>query len=116
MALNFNTDNPQKLLAEFKKAIDEGRVSTWSYDKDNDFTHTPDQWKNRAWLRPKIETNKLTFYIIRPEKISISSEVYAIYHGRFIESMLHHCDTLFSEGSATALSTVGDDVAQAAQS
>lgn len=53
MALSVKTDNPSGLLTSIRKAIDNKVVSTWSYDKDGDFSHTPDQWKNKAWLRPK---------------------------------------------------------------
>ena len=112
MALYFETNDPPKLLNEFKKAIKEGKVVTWSYDKDDDFTHTPEQWKNQAWLRPKVETGRLAFYILRPENSSVTSLAYAIYHGRFIESMLLHCDNLFAEGRATALPAGNDNVSQ----
>lgn len=108
MALYFKTNDPQKLLNEFEKAIKEERVITWSRDIDGDFTHTPDQWKNRAWLRPKIELGQLKFIIIKPNNIPISSEVYAVYHGRFIESMLFHCDKFFSDGIASAFPASGD--------
>ncbi len=110
MALYFDTNNPQKLLDEFKKAIKEGRIATWSYDKDDDFTHTPKQWKNKAWLRPKIEDGKLAFYILRPKNTNITSLVYAVYHGRFIESMLLHCDSFFSNSIATAYPAGSDNV------
>ena len=109
MAVYFDTETPQKLLATFKKAIDDGHVDTWSYDKNGDFTHKPDQWKHKAWLRPKIVEGKtLIFSIIRPEGAKISSPVYAVYHGRFIESMLSHCDTIFVTARASALPKEGD--------
>ena len=112
MALYFDTNDPQRLLDEFKKAINEGEITTWSYDKDDDFTHTPEQWKNKAWLRPKIESGKLVFYILSPKNTNITSLVYAVYHGRFVESMLLHCDNLFSDGKATAYPAGGDNVLQ----
>ena len=46
MAINFDTDNPTKLLSAFKKAIDDKKIVTWSYDKDGYFTHTPEQWRS----------------------------------------------------------------------
>lgn len=110
MALYFKTNEPQKLLNEFKNAIRDGRVATWSQDADGDFTHIPEQWKNKAWLRPVIETNQLKIIIIKQQDITMSSEVYAIYHGRFIESMLVHCDKFFSSAVATALATDEDIV------
>lgn len=108
MALYFYTDRPKALLADFKKKIDEGHIATWSYDKDGDFTHTTEQWKNEAWLRPVPESDRLALYIIKPQSKKISSVVYSIYHGRFIESMLAHCDKTFTSGQATALAA-GDD-------
>lgn len=102
MALYFETSTPNGLLGKFKKAIDEGRIITWTYDKDGDFTHATEQWKNKAWFRPRIENQMLAFYLIKPKNINISTEVYAIYHGRFSESMLAHFDSLFTRSIATA--------------
>jgi len=111
MAIYFKTETPNKLLATFKKAIDDGHIKTWAYDKDGDFTHTADQWNKRAWLRPEVrEKTMLAMFILRPKDEKLSSEVYAIYHGRFIESMVRHCDTLFSNGTATAMPEGRDNV------
>jgi hypothetical protein len=111
MAIRFSTNTPKKLLASFKKAIDEGKIATWAYDKDGDFTHTAQQWKSLAWLRPKvIEREALIFSIITPQGSKISSEVYGAYHGRFIEPMLVHCDSLFTEAIATAFPADDDTV------
>lgn len=111
MAIHFTTDTPKKLLSSFKKAIDDGRVVTWAYDEDGDFTHTAQQWRSLAWLRPKVkERETLIFSIIKPKNSKISSEIYAIYHGRFIESMLVHCDSLFTRAIATAFPTEDDNV------
>lgn len=103
MALYFKTKEPQKLLDAFKKKIDDRNIVTWSYDSDGDFTHSTVQWKNLAWLRPRIETNRLSFYIWPPKAKKVTVETYAIYHGRFLESMLAHFDSLFSDGTATAM-------------
>ncbi len=111
MAIRFATSTPQKLLNAFKAAIDEGKVVTWAYDKDGDFTHTAEQWKYSAWLRPKIENGKtLIFSLVKPEDKVISSVTYAIYHGRLIESMLVHCDSLFTNAIATAFPADDDTV------
>jgi len=111
MAIHFKTSTPRKLLASYKKAVDDGHVQTWSYDSDGDFTHTADQWSKKAWLRPKVkEGNELIFYILSPREVDLSSSVYAIYHGRFIESILRHCDKLFKEAYATAMPEDGDIV------
>lgn len=101
MALSVKTDNPTGLLASIKKAIDDNEIATWSYDKDGDFTHTPDQWKNKAWLRPKAEEVELRFLIISPKDTIITKMVSGIYHGRFIEMLTSHFDKKFSSATAT---------------
>ena len=111
MAIYFDTKTPKKLLSAFKKAIDDGHIVTWSYDKEGDFTHTAEQWVKRAWLCPEIiEKERLSLFIIPPRDTEISSEVYAIYHGRFIEAMLRHCDALFGEGRATSMPEGNDKI------
>lgn len=110
MAVYFYTQSPDKLLATFKKAIKDGHVITWSCDSDGDFTHTTEQWKNKAWLRPTARVGMLELNIVKPKDVNITSEVYAIYHGRFIEAMLRHCDTLFSKAEASALPAGTDQV------
>jgi hypothetical protein len=108
--VRFETTDPSALLQRIRSAIDAGRIVTWSYDKDGDFTHTRDQWMNRAWLRPSKETNKLSFFIVPPKGEEISRVIYAVYHGRFIESVLSHCDDAFTYAVATAFPEGADRV------
>ncbi len=108
MAVYFLTNQPEVLLAEFKKKIDNGHVVTWSYDQQGDFTHTADQWKYLAWLRPVIKQEKLMMCIVKNKKKLLTPAIYGVYHGRFIEGMLTHCDKLFSQGIATAMPTADD--------
>src|SRR5262245_47800141 len=115
MAINFLTTTPQKLLNTFKKAIDDGHVVTWMYDSDGDFIHTPDQWKMAGWLRPTIYAGeRLTLNFIGRSIQKTTKPVYSVYHGRFIESMLTHCDTLFTTAEATAMPTNSDKITSAA--
>lgn len=111
MAVHFKTKTPKKLLSAFKAAVDSGQVRTWKYDEDGDFTHTADQWINKAWMRPKIvDGQDLIFHILAPREVPVSSPVYAIYHGRVIESFLSHCDQLFETAYASALPEIMDVV------
>ena len=103
MALIIKTSNPSGLLMEIKKSIDSKAIETWSYDSDNDFTHTPDQWKNNAWLRPKLYEGELRFGIFGQKDIKLTKLIYAVYHGRFAEMLLNHFDEEFSEVKATAM-------------
>jgi hypothetical protein len=102
MSITFKTPDPRGLLTAFKKAIDDRHVVTWSYDEDGDFTHMTEQWKKKAWLRPGVANSELRFRIVRPINQGIPWEVYAIYHGRFIEAMTAHLHDRFSYSFATA--------------
>jgi hypothetical protein len=104
------TSSPSQLLKQFMHAIDQGHIVTWKYFRDGDFTHTPAQWASRAYMRPSLETGKLKFQIIKTPSSNVSVPVYAIYHGRLIESFLEHFDRSLSDASATALPFAGDVV------
>jgi hypothetical protein len=102
MSLKIDTAAPQALLAAVRDAIDKGHVRTWSYDADGDFTHTAEQWKNKAWLRPSVQPGMLELNIVAPQGQAITYEVNAIYHGRFIEMLLAHFGNRFSVAKAAA--------------
>jgi len=108
MAVRVFCNDPSGLLRKVKASIRDGAIDTWSVDSDGDFTHTPEQWKNRAWFRPAIFDDKLVFNILGPRSTPISKTVYGVYHGRLIEMLVTHFDDQFSRASATALASSGD--------
>lgn len=112
MAVKAFTSSPQQLLNEINAAIRAGKVTTWQLDSDGDITHCPAQWKNRAWFRPVVEQDKLLFSIIARKDVRMSSEVYAVYHGRLIEMLLAHFDKKFTTASSTAMPIAGDWVGE----
>jgi hypothetical protein len=109
MALRIKTSDPQGLLTRIKKVIDQGHVRTWAYDKDGDFTHTPQQFVRQAWLRPAIEPEELRLHIIRNTSIAPTRAIYGIYHGRFIEELLTHFFASFDPAWPTTSPMAGDD-------
>lgn len=109
MAVIVKTNNPSSLLQAIYKAIDDNKIETWSYDDDGDFTHVPDQWKKKAWLRPKVYSGELRFGIVKQKDVNLSTLIYSIYHGRFIEMLLGHFDKEFTNASATAQKTEPDN-------
>ena len=110
MSLIVDTSKPTQLLQAIKKQIDDGKIQTWTYDKDGDFTHTPDQWSGQAWLRPKVQPAALTFGLIGPKDVVMSKLIYGVYHGRFIEMLLTHFDRDFTLAHATASPTEYDQI------
>ncbi|MDA9400903.1 MULTISPECIES: hypothetical protein [Bradyrhizobium] len=110
MAVLFKTNSPKALLNDFKDKIDKGHVVTWSYDKDGDFTHTPDQWRNVAWMRPSIDLGGLRFNILGSTKTITTKAIYGVFHGRLVESLVTHSQHLFTDASTTALATNSDHI------
>jgi hypothetical protein len=108
MAVIVYTSSPPALLEEIRAAIDENHVVTWTYDSDGDFTHATQQWRYLAWLRPRTQSDRLIFNTVTPTDQSLSSEAYAIYHGRFIEMLLAHFDEKFTSVTATAMPELPD--------
>lgn len=102
MAIVVYTPNPAALLQIIKKSIDEKKIDTWIYDNDGDFTHAPDQWEKKAWLRPYVLSGILQFGLLGQTNIDMTKSVYGVYHGRFIEMLLTHFDNHFSTATSTA--------------
>jgi hypothetical protein len=109
MAITAMTDNPRALLEAVIKAIREGHIDTWQY-KEGYFTHSPAQWRFKAFLKPSTDARVLMLNIVRPANGNVSSEVYAVYHGRFIEMLLAHFDRLFDSALASAMAVEADIV------
>lgn len=92
MAIYVETLNPKQIVENIKKKIDDNKIDTWSYDADGDFVHDVDQWRYSAWLRPRIENNRVVFGILGRTDRKMSTVEYAVYHGRFVEMLLSHFD------------------------
>ena len=110
MAIRFFTSDAAGLLAEIKRLIRDGEIETWAIDGDGDFTHVTNggQWKNRAFLRPVEMNDRLLVNIIIHKGESQKREVYAVYHGRFIEMAVRHTPKLFTTAVATPSFTKED--------
>ncbi len=105
MAIFVKTDTPAKLVREIKEYIDDKKITTWTYDKDGDFTHDTDQWRFHAWIRASIEENRVVFGIIGRNDRDLTIVDYAIYHGRFVEMLLTNFDKLCDEIKVSPLAT-----------
>jgi hypothetical protein len=111
MAVRAICNNPQQLLGQLKAAIRAGTVKTWQLDQDGDLTHSPEQWRGKAWFRPSVETGVLVFKILGRQSVAMTTEVYAVYHGRLIEMLLAHFDDKFTSAVATAQAVYGEYIA-----
>lgn len=112
MAIFVKTLNPNMLVNSIKEKIKDQSIKTWSVDEDGDMTHTAEQWKNCAWIRAKIESEKnmVVFFIICRSDRNLSVVDYAVYHGRFVEMLLTHFDKVCQNIEVTALASKYDKV------
>jgi len=115
MSIRAFTDDAAGLLAGIKKLIDQNHITTWRYDNDGDFTHTASsgQWNGKAWLRPQVKSDMLRFVILNTEGIPLTREIFAIFHGRFIEMLMAHMSNKFTRASASPNPAPGDEPALA---
>ena len=109
MAIYARTADPQGLVDKIKDYINKGKIDTWKYDSDGDFTHSASQWNQKAWFRPRIESDRVVFGILGNTKSTMTKEVYAIYHGRFIEMLLAHFDDIVTLAWASSQKTTYDN-------
>jgi hypothetical protein len=107
----FSAD-PERLLRLIRKSIENGSVETWSIDSDGDLTHTPAQWHGKAWMRPRLSDDRITFNILGNTRIPMTRTVYGVYHGRLVEMLLSYFEDDITQVSATANLVRGDIVTQ----
>jgi hypothetical protein len=114
MSVRAFTDDAAGLLTRIKKLIDQGHITTWSYDADGDFTHTAagGQWKNKAFLRPQVKSDMLRLVIVNNTKVPLTREIFAVYHGRFIEMLIAHVSDKFTQASASPNPAEGEPAIQ----
>ncbi|WP_082721299.1 MULTISPECIES: hypothetical protein [Burkholderia] len=117
MSTHFFTDKAKSLLSAFNARIgqteQEGKITTWlkiTHDDTTYYTHKSTEWRDKAFFLPKIESDKLTFNIIKPNNEDVTTTVYGYYHGHLIETFLNHFDGVFSSADASARPQSGDVV------
>lgn len=104
MAIIIKTDSPKKLIKALNEAIDNREILTWSVDHEGDYTIARDQWRYHAWFRYKIlKPNVLAFGIVQSRKYKMTRDLYGIFHGRFVATLLSHFDNLMNDINVTPL-------------
>ena len=108
MAVRAFVDEPGVLLSAITRGIADGRIKSWRVDKEGDFTLTSENFGGKAWMRPKVLSDRLLFNIVGVDGDDMSTQLYAIYHARLIQMLLMYFDKQMKTASATALGTSGD--------
>jgi hypothetical protein len=113
MSVRAFTDDANGLLTRIKKLIDQGHIQTWAYDAEGDFTHTAasGQWENKAWFRPQVKSDMLRMVILNSKRVTFTREIFAVYHGRFIEMLTSHVSDRYTSASASPNLVMGDEPA-----
>lgn len=92
MEITVYTKNAKNLLSKISKSITDNKLKTWDIIKDSEnndlFSHTPDQWKEKAMLKSKINTENLKFIICWWEGEEPEEKVKGYILGRFIEVLM----------------------------
>jgi hypothetical protein len=110
MAITVYTDAPQALLNQIKDDARAGALKTWEMDDDQDFTHTPQQWLNQAFMRGQVSNQRLYFWIIGRKAVPTTKVIYAVYHARFSEMLLTRYDRRMVKVEISSLATNSDRI------
>ena len=102
--IKVNTTNPSNLETLVDKAIKDGSIKTWEIQIHDDvkyYTHTPEQWRQKAYLRPYQANNMWQLYLVWPKVSNKEKAVSGVYHGRFIEMLCTHFANNFADIDST---------------
>lgn len=111
MAIIIQTQNPNQLIKSLNEAILSRSILTWAVDNIGDYTISRDQWRYLAWMRPHIDGDRLIFGIIQSKRFPMTRELYGVYHGRFVATLLSNFDTDINSLNITPLLMQGYDIA-----
>ena len=93
------TTDPSGLLASIKEGIREYKIRTWGIVpiKNVDyFTHTAEQWNEKAFLESTVFSNQLQFELNWYKDNEPDIYTKGVYQGRFIEMLCNHFGDKFS--------------------
>lgn len=110
MAIFIHTDDPHALHERFTASICNREIITWGVDKDGDYTIDRDQWRFKAWFRPTERQGQLVFGIVQSRKYVMTNELYGVYHGRLVSTILAHFSDLISDVRVTPNPQMGVDI------
>ena len=101
MAIYIHTDDPNGLHQRLTASICNREIITWDVDKDGDYTIDRDQWRFKAWFRATESQGLLVFGIVQSRKYVMTNELYGVYHGRLVSTILAHFSDMISEVHVT---------------
>ena len=101
MRIEAITEEPQKLINAINKAIKDEDLKTWTkiVDKKDEilYSHLPQQWNEKAMLKPNIQKDKVRFSMVwwdKNEQPTDETKGYIL--GRFTEVLMVHFKNYFT--------------------
>ena len=91
MAIILNIEQPEELLADLKRKIENRQIDSWLFDGDGDFTCLSSNLENKAWFHPNIVSNdKLVFGILGRKNVLMTMLEYSLYHSHMVNTILYN--------------------------
>jgi hypothetical protein len=115
MAVHFSTSNPRALLKAFDATVRraDGGPGEWAIAEDGEhYTCVAEPWIAKAWFKPQVLSNVLTFNIIRSADDHVTKQAYSHYHALLVQTFLSSLYHLFSMVGVTSAPTAGDNCSE----
>jgi hypothetical protein len=101
MKIEVFTSKGKELVAAIDKEIANKAIVTWRIIKSTKevlyYTHTPDQWDNKAIIGRDVKTDRVEFLVTGWDKALPSENTKGYYAGRFAEILMVHMRDYFSK-------------------
>lgn len=100
MKITAVTDKPHSLLNAINKAMKDEDLKTWKIvlngKKETLYSHTPEQWNEKAMLKPAVNESSVTFNMswwVKSGEPDEATKGYIV--GRFVEILMVHFSSNF---------------------
>ena len=102
-----------EFINQFNKLISSGIVCTWLVDCDGDYTMMSEQWRFHAWMRPYTDVQgHVRFGIVNSTNYRMTKDLYGMYHGIFVVTLLSCCDKYMENLEVSSLIDTSVDVVE----
>ncbi len=94
------TDNPTTLKNTIDKKINDNELKTWKIVKNDKkevlYSHTPEQWNEKAMPKPLMYDNRIEFEIRCWKDAAPDEATKGYILGRFVEILMVHFSNKFT--------------------
>lgn len=112
MAIIIKTRYANVLLKQLNEAIANRSIQTWQVDSEGDYTIVHAQWYCHAWFRPYVRDELIVFGIVQSLNFPMTRQLYGVFHGRFITTLLSHFDNMMDNVEISPLMDGDYDISE----